>query len=149
MTSLSLKRKISNLALILFLLILANCTYVQYVEILSEQPIKIYVESARTSAEQARGLMFRETLDKNKGMLFVFDDEQPRTFWMKNTKIPLDIIFISADKKIADIKKNFMPCKTQNCETHMSKPAKYALEVNAGIVDENKITIGDAVTLSI
>lgn len=128
---------------------LSNCTYVQYVEILSEQPIKMYVEIARTSAEQARGLMFRETLDKNKGMLFVFDYEQPRTFWMKNTKIPLDIIFISADKKIADIKKNFMPCKTQNCETHTSKPAKYVLEVNAGIADGNKIKIGDAVNLSI
>ena len=107
--------------------------------------LKIDVELAQTIAQQARGLMFREALAENAGMLFVFSSESPKTFWMKNTKIPLDLIFISADKKVVEIKESFEPCHEASCLSYRSlAAAKYVLEVNAGFVQKNDIQIGDA-----
>lgn len=105
----------------------------------------IYVEVADHTQERIRGLMFRTSLDENSGMLFVFDKEQQLSFWMKNTLIPLDIIFIGNDLKIVDLKENFQPCMPDaDCEVYTSL-AKYALEVNAGFVRENGIKIGDKI----
>lgn len=107
--------------------------------------LKVDVELAQNVAQQAKGLMFRESLAENAGMLFIFSSENPKTFWMKNTKIPLDLIFISADKKVAEIKENFEPCREGSCPSYRSvAAAKYVLEVNAGFVQKNGIQIGDA-----
>src|SRR3989344_4541488 len=76
--------------------------------------IKINVEIADDNEERMKGLMFRERLDENAGMLFVFEDEQYQAFWMKNTLIPLDIIFIGKNLEIVDIE-NAVPCKTGDC----------------------------------
>ena len=106
--------------------------------------LKVEVELAQTVVQQARGLMFREFLAENSGMLFIFSGESPRTFWMKNTKIPLDLIFISSDKKIVEIKESFEPCVEEKCPTYQSRAAaKYVLEVNAGFSAKNNIQIGD------
>ncbi len=95
------------------------------------------VELAKTPAERARGLMFREKMDKDKGMLFIFDSEELNSFWMKNTLIPLDIIWIDENKEVVFLKENFLPCLEENCETvSPSERAKYVLEVNAGIAKE-------------
>jgi uncharacterized membrane protein (UPF0127 family) len=94
------------------------------------------VEIASTSAQQAKGLMYRRELAEDKGMLFVFSDEAPRSFWMKNTYIPLDIIFISADKKIINIEKA-LPCETDICPHYASQgPAQYVLEINGGLSEK-------------
>jgi hypothetical protein len=107
--------------------------------------LKIEVELAQTIVQQAKGLMYRESLAENAGMLFIFSGENPKTFWMKNTKIPLDLIFISADKKVAEIKENFEPCREASCPAYQSQAAvKYVLEVNAGFVSKNNIQINDA-----
>jgi hypothetical protein len=91
--------------------------------------------------------MYRESLAENAGMLFIFSSESPKTFWMKNTKIPLDLIFISADKKVAEIKENFEPCREANCPFYRSQAAaRYVLEVNAGFVQKNDIQINDALS---
>ena len=90
--------------------------------------------------------MFREKLDDNVGMLFVADYETTPVFWMKNMKFPLDLIFISKDKKVVDIKENFQPCIVDQCLTYVAaSPAQYVLEVNAGFVDADRITVGDIV----
>src|SRR3989344_124116 len=84
------------------------------------------VEIASTSEELSKGLMFRENLNKNSGMLFIFHEEGIYGFWMKNTLIPLDIIWINSDKKIIFIKNNVLPCKTEICETFIpDENAKY------------------------
>ena len=110
--------------------------------------IKISVEIADDSNEMEKGLMFRERLDENKGMLFVFGDNAARTFWMKNTLIPLDMIFIDDKNEIVDIKPA-VPCKAEPCELYKSaKPAKYVLEVNEGFAEKNSIGVGDKIILN-
>ena len=107
------------------------------------------VEIADTPESRMQGLMFREYLDKDKGMLFIFDDEAERSFWMKNTKIPLDIIFIDANKNIINIL-TAKPCTEEICDTYDSEqPAKYVLEINAREADKRGIKTGDYVKISI
>lgn len=102
------------------------------------------VEIAKTQEERTRGLMYRESLDQDKGMLFIFDQEKEHSFWMKDTLIPLDIIWINKDMEIVYIEKNVQLCKEDPCERYKSdKPTKYVLELNAGQTDKANIKIGD------
>ena len=105
----------------------------------------VFLEVADNEDEMIRGLMFRKNLPWNLGMLFVFYNDAPRTFWMKNTLIPLDMIFVDSNLKIMDIKQNVPPCaQGDECPVYPSKePAQYVLEVNAGFVRESGIKIGD------
>jgi hypothetical protein len=108
------------------------------------------VELAKTDAEREKGLMNRTELDKNKGMLFIFDKEGIYPFWMKNTLIPLDMIWIDGSGKVVFIAQNVQPCKTLICPvTVPSASAKYVLEINAGISKEFGIKTGDEVKLNI
>lgn len=110
--------------------------------ITDDDKIQISVEAAQTPEEHTKGLMYRTNLKENQGMLFIFPDEQPRTFWMKNTYIHLDIIFFDAKNKVVDLKQDFQPCKKDPCESYTSVSAKYVLEVNAGFVEKHNIKIG-------
>tara|TARA_Y100000310_G_scaffold103009_1_gene101144 strand:+ start:1990 stop:2415 length:426 start_codon:yes stop_codon:yes gene_type:complete len=103
------------------------------------------VEIAKTSEEKAKGLMFRENLDENKGMLFIFEKQGIRSFWMKNTLIPLDIIWINKNKEIVSIKKNAQPCDIICNSIIPDSEALYVLEVNAG--QANNFFIGDKVEI--
>ena len=106
------------------------------------------VEIASTSEELSKGLMFRENLEKNSGMLFIFPENGIYGFWMKNTLIPLDIIWINSNKEIVFIKDNALPCKTEICETYSSdEKALYVLELNSGTADKIGLEIGDEVEL--
>ncbi len=102
------------------------------------------LKTAKTPEEISKGLMFYKQLEKNKGMLFVFKKEGVYPFWMKNTLIPLDIIWIDENNKIVFIKNNAEPCKELNCENINPKVnAKYVLEINAGISKNIGLKIGD------
>ena len=104
---------------------------------------KIKAEVVRTEADKARGLMFRQKLGKDEGMLFVFEKEERLSFWMKNTPIPLSIAFLDKNGTIVDIQ-DLAPFSLQ---TRVSAfPAQYALEVNQGWFKTNGISIGDIVT---
>ncbi len=106
------------------------------------------VELAQTPTERETGLMNREILADNAGMLFIFEDEHPRTFWMKNTKIPLDMIFIGKNKKITAIIHSAPPCKIDPCPTYSSiKPAMYVLEINGGEAKTRNFNEGDIVKI--
>jgi uncharacterized membrane protein (UPF0127 family) len=110
---------------------------------------RLQVEVAKNAVAQQRGLMYRQSLGKDSGMLFIFDEQQPLTFWMKNTLIPLDILFISSDLVIVDIM-TMQPCTFDPCPVYTSKrPARYALEVNAGYVHAHAIKIGDTVSSNV
>ena len=110
---------------------------------------KITVEIAKTRSQQEQGLMFREKMPANTGMLFIFEQEQPLNFWMKNTYIDLSIAYIGKDKKIIDIidMKATSAVETNFPSYPSSKPAMYALEMNQGWFTKNRIKIGDLLTL--
>ncbi|MEA2098258.1 MAG: DUF192 domain-containing protein [Patescibacteria group bacterium] len=104
------------------------------------------VETAVTAQEQKMGLMNREFLALDSGMLFVFEKEDIHNFWMKNTLIPLDIIWIDKDNKVIFIKENAEPCKTEKCELfEPDKKSKYVLEINGGLAEKIGFKIGDEV----
>ncbi len=98
------------------------------------------VEIAQTPEERSKGLMFREFMPENHGMLFAFDDDVPRSFWMKNTLIPLDIIFLDGNMTVVDVK-NAVPCVEDPCSTY-SAHGKYVLEINAGLAEKYGIKSG-------
>jgi uncharacterized membrane protein (UPF0127 family) len=109
---------------------------------------KFSVELAETSEKQALGLMFREEMAEDHGMLFIFPVEGMRSFWMKNTRIPLDILYFDAELKLVSVSENVRPCKTRNCPTYPSKgPARYVLELNAGKAAELGVQPGDLLEL--
>ncbi|MBI2598217.1 MAG: DUF192 domain-containing protein [Candidatus Diapherotrites archaeon] len=109
----------------------------------------IQVERAITPKEHSTGLMFQKSLPPNSGMLFLFEDSKTRSFWMKNTLIPLDIIWIDEGKKIAGIAKNVQPCKSNPCQSLGSvTPVKFVLEVNAGFSEIHGLAAGDFVEFS-
>ncbi|TNE78379.1 MAG: DUF192 domain-containing protein [Bacteroidetes bacterium] len=87
------------------------------------------------------GLMYRRSMLNDRGMLFIFPDIRPRSFWMKNTHIPLDIIFIDDNYRIVTIQPNTKPFSEQSIPSY--KPAKYVLEVNAGTAAKLKWKEGD------
>ena len=114
-------------------------SYIKNLEIINDtgKLIKYHVEIAKTSEEQAEGLMHRLELKKNEGMLFLFDNEKKASFWMKNTLIPLDIIFINKNGSINKIYKNTIP---KSLKRIISKGEVLAvLEINAGEANKNNI----------
>ena len=126
---------------------LTASNYMYYMSLLEPELLNndyFYIELAETQEQRSRGLMYRETLDQDKGMFFIFDEEKEHSFWMKNTLIPLDIIWINEDKEIVDIKKDVQPCVQEECQIFKpSNKAKYVLELNAGQSEKTNIKIGN------
>lgn len=130
--------------LVLLIILVSGCTDYYYVDINGE---RIAVEIARAPGERQRGLMFRGSLCYDCGMLFVLDAEDFHSFWMKNTVIPLDMIFIDADFNIVDIL-HVVPCEEEPCELYTpGEKALYVLETNANRFDEKIIGKKAEITL--
>ncbi len=106
------------------------------------------VDLARTPQEQARGLMFVEEMPADRGMLFIFPSEAPRAFWMKNTRIALDILYFDAELSLVAMALNARPCAADPCPNYPSRaPARYVLELNAGTAEGMGLEHGDRLTL--
>ncbi len=104
----------------------------------------ITAELAVTDEEHAQGLMFREKILPDQGMLFVFSEESPHTFWMKNTLIPLDMIWLGRDRRIIHIVRNAPPCPEEPCPTYgPDVPILFVLELKGGQADAFGLKIGD------
>lgn len=102
-----------------------------------------FVELARTLEEQSQGLMFRESVEEGRGMLFIFEEERDYPFWMKNTLIPLDIIWLNKEKEIVFIKENARPCQQDPCpEIFPGQKAIYVLEIKGGVSKDINLKIG-------
>lgn len=107
----------------------------------------VSVEIASTPQERAKGLMFRDHLGDGNGMLFVFEEEGRHGFWMKNTLIPLDVVWISDKEKIVSIQTLF-PCEKEPCSLfYPGENAVYVLEVNAGLMKDWNVSVGEKVSL--
>ena len=126
-----------------------NHTFPSYVKI---KGLIIHVDLAITPDQQEKGLSIKNNLSNNQGMLFPFNTPGDYSFWMKDMKFPLDIIWINSDNKIVHIEKNLQPCVfILLCPTY-SPPAnsntKYVLEVNADYTTKNNINVGDKVSFN-
>lgn len=110
---------------------------------ISGEQIRVRVEIARTPAQRQLGLMYRKSLPQGHGMLFIGDGDIRHSFTMKNTLIPLDMIFISGDKKIAGCVENTQPLT--DGPYAIEKPSRYVLEVNAGFCRQHGIAAGDKI----
>lgn len=102
----------------------------------------ILVEIARTEAERAQGLMFRESMPRDRGMVFLFPEKGVLPFWMKNCHFPLDLVY-TKDGVIVDVLKSLPPCAADPCPSYKpSAEADTVLEVNAGVADAEKAFVG-------
>ena len=108
----------------------------------------VSVEIADTPEKRTSGLSGRTALLPNAGMLFVFDNEDYHTFWMKDMNFPLDLIWIGSDMKVVDMFKNATPDTYPKYAFKPDQPAKYVLEINTGWLERNKINLGDEVVFS-
>ncbi|MFC1809692.1 DUF192 domain-containing protein [Candidatus Omnitrophota bacterium] len=104
--------------------------------------VEVSLEVADDVRTRTRGLMYRKSLPENYGMIFIFDTEKMRSFWMKNTLIDLDIAFLNKEGVIVDIKRML---KHSQRTTQSDAPAMYAIEMNAGWFPANNVTVGDTV----
>jgi uncharacterized membrane protein (UPF0127 family) len=110
------------------------------------EQVEVQVEIADSPDEQARGLMDRTALAKDRGMLFVFPDEEVRSFWMKNTLIPLSIAYMNSEGRIVDLQ-DMKPLDDEEPHYVSAEPARYALEVNQGFFEERGVKVGDRADL--
>lgn len=109
----------------------------------------ISIEIADSPEEQTLGLMWRDNLPENHGMLFVYDKEAYPSFWMKNMNISLDIFFIGADLKINHIEHNVPPCMVEKCELYSSPVlVQYVLELQSGYAEKYGVEVGDEIIMS-
>ena len=99
------------------------------------------IEIAEDDYETQTGLMYRKSMQDDRGMLFIFPDERPRAFYMKNTEFALDIIFLNTDKKVVSIQTNAKPLDPTSLPSE--GPAKYVLEVNSGLTEKWGLKAGD------
>lgn len=106
--------------------------------------LDIRIEIADTDSARTRGLMERTSLPEQSGMLFIFEDEMMRSFWMANTPLSLDILFVDADSQIVTIRKYTRPMSPQSVES--TAPSRFVVEVPAGFSDTNGILEGDYIT---
>ena len=127
------------------LLSLPACASDAWVEVGGE---RYTVEIADDEAERARGLMFRDRMEAGHGMLFIHEQQGPQAYWMKNTRIPLDILYFDEDRTLVSQQRDVPPCTLGNrCPSYASTaPARYVLELNAG--EAARLQLHDGATIT-
>lgn len=102
------------------------------------------IELAETEYETQTGLMYRQRMEKNQAMLFIFPEEAMHSFYMKNTTFSLDILYISQDLKIASMQENAQPLNEGGLSSEV--PVRYVLEINGGLAQSLGIAVGDSIS---
>lgn len=142
--------QILRVKMLLWIILLLNLVEVAYTQILPKIPLyikgkEIWVEVAKTPDDRARGLMGRSDLKWDEGMLFIFDEEEYHSFWMKDTLIPLSIAFIDREGRIVEI----TDMEPLSLKSHVPpRPILYALEMRKGWFSSNGIKLGDRMRFS-
>jgi len=141
--------KKASIALILTAL-LGFCAFAprrpRFVKVFLPDGASITAELAVTDEERARGLMFRERINPDQGMLFVFAAEGVHSFWMKNTKIELDMLWLDRDRRVIHIEEDVPPCLEDPCPSYgPGRPALYVLELKSGSARAHRLMISDRI----
>lgn len=118
----------------------------KFLDSLKNEKVKINIEIADDNLQRQLGLMFRKEMNEFNGMLFIFDVEEPQSFWMHNTFIPLDMMFVDANNKIVTIQHAVQTLSDQSYAS--TKPAKYVVEVNLGFTEKYDIKEGDYISFT-
>ena len=106
------------------------------------------LELARTPEEQTQGLMYRESLPERTGMLFLFRDAAPHRFWMKNTMMPLDIVWLDPGGRVLYVSANTPPCRADPCPSYgPESPVPMVLEIAGGLAEKEGVTVGSTIRL--
>ncbi len=138
--------RLSRLFAPALLLVLAGCASAggHWVEVGGQ---RYEVEIADSDASRAQGLMFRDSMPANHGMLFIHDAEEPQAYWMKNCKFPQDMLFFDNDRKLVSQQRDVPPCSAGDaCPVYPSNaPARYVLELNAGQAARLKLQDGSEI----
>ncbi len=113
---------------------------------IAKQITQIDIEIADDEYQVQTGLMYRKSMLPNQGMLFIFPEEAPRSFYMKNTEFALDIIYIDKNNKVVSIQKNAKPYDESSLPSE--GPAQYVLEVNAQLTDSWSLKAGDSISFT-
>ncbi len=132
--------------LIFFMIMICHLVFPseEYIQVFLPCGEVIYAELAVTDQERQKGLMFREGINPDQGMLFVFEREGIHSFWMKNMKFSIDIIWVDRDKRIVHIEENVPPCKTEDCPSYAPEVfSKYVLEIKGGFSKEYGLELYD------
>ena len=128
-----------------FVLLLCACTSSAAPQVIIHpkqgESVQVTIEIADTPEKRSFGLMYRKDLPESHGMLFLFPREEPLSFWMKNTPLPLDIIFISSSRTIVSIAQHTTPFSEHPIPS--GAPAQFVLEVNGGFCQRHHIVVGD------
>lgn len=134
--------------LLLPLLALAGCASADGKHWVELAGSRYQVELAQNDETRARGLMFREQMDTDHGMLFIHEYQEPQAYWMKNTKLPLDILYFDSERRLVSQQRDVPPCSAGDaCPPYPSfKPARYVLELNAGQAAKLKLQDGAVLT---
>jgi len=116
----------------------------KFVKIFLPDGFAVTAELAVTDEERQLGLMFREKINPDQGMLFIFEEEGIHSFWMRNMRFSIDILWLDKDKRIVHVERVVPPCKELPCPSYSSEySAKYVLELKAGSADEHKLKMFD------
>ncbi len=130
-------------AVVLFMLVFISVflrSKVTHIRIFFPDGESIIADLAKTEEERTQGLMFRNTLNDDQGMLFVFEQEGLYSFWMKNMNFAIDILWLDRQKRIVHLEHNVPPCKKEPCPSYAPLvPAKYVLEIKAGNIEKRKL----------
>lgn len=136
-------------AVVLFMLVFISVflqSKVTHIRIFFPDGKTIIADLAKTEEERTQGLMFRNTLNDDQGMLFVFEQEEFYSFWMKNMNFAIDILWLDRQKRIVHLEQNVPPCKKEPCPTYAPDlPAKYVLELKAGSIEKRKLEMYDRI----
>lgn len=125
---------------VIFILAPGYCAKDKFIQIFFPNGKAITAELAITDNERAKGLMFREKINPDQGMLFIFEKEGRHSFWMKNMIISIDILWLNKEKQIVHIEECVPPCREDPCPSYTTKiPAMYVLELKAGSVKDNSL----------
>ena len=116
----------------------------------NQQPLEISVEIVSTPVEREQGLMYRTSIGDDQGMLFVYPNPGFLKVWMKNTLLPLDVLFLDNEGKIVSLLQNLQPCTQTPCPIYGSeKPARYMLELKAAFIKNHNIKIAQSLALNL
>jgi uncharacterized protein len=122
--------------LVIFMILSLPVSGEQFVQVFLPDGTPITAEMAVTGLERQRGLMFRDEIYADQGMLFVFSESAYHSFWMKNVNFPIDILWLDKEKRIVHIEERVPPCQTPDCPSYAPDlPARYVLELKAGMAE--------------